>query len=93
MKTLLELQNDEANCQSLFDFLFNKGKVENISDTENDSFEITGSFYWDISRIVTGKIIIWDDGDMFLYENGAETSISNPFALSDFIRSLGYEPT
>lgn len=91
MKNLSELKNDIRSCEKLFDFVFNKGKITAIEYDEMGQLTLSGT-YWGISRVYPCKMFIWDDGSVFLEENGNEVVVENIFALVDFIRELGYEP-
>lgn len=92
MKVLSELRNDVLACERLFSFAFNKGKILSSEYDDLGQLTISGTFFWDISRVVSCKMFVWDDGSIFLEENGKETVIENIFLLVDFVRELGYEP-
>jgi len=93
MKNLSDLHKDGLSCERLFDFVFNKGKITAIEYNEQlGQLTLSGSFYCDLSRVDPCKMFIWDDGSVFLEENGEEVVVENIFALVDFIRELGYEP-
>jgi len=92
MKNLSELRHDGISCERLFDFVFNKGKITASEYDELGQLTLSGSFYWDTSRVEPCKMFIWDDGSVFLEENGKEIVVENVFLLVDFIRSLGYGP-
>lgn len=92
MKNLSELRHDGASCEILFDFVFNKGKISAMVYDEMGQLTLSGTFYWDISKVYSSKMFIWDDGSVFLEENAKEVVVENIFALVDFIRELGYEP-
>lgn len=92
MKDLSELRHDGLSCERLFSFVFNKGKVSASEYDNLGQLTLSGIFHWDISRVVSCKMFVWDDGSIFLEENGKETVVENIFLLVDFVRELGYEP-
>lgn len=83
-KPLKELANDDQAVVKVFGHLCHGPILDYKASGEKLSV------YGSSSTGDRVDLHIWHDGDVFLEWAGKDIGISNPFALVDLIRSLGY---
>lgn len=85
MKKITEMQENEAHCKEVFEFMAPSSNFVNASTAYENCLRLIGS-----DGIKKSIICLWNDGVIVVEGNA---SISKPFALVNLIRSLGYDKT